>query len=104
MASTTTKILTNKFHFPTGLRRGGGGADPFVVKDYENGPFFLSLSLITFKSSSICLAQILNQSNSIRLGNPRLRDLEAFLLIVMYRDLEASGLMYRDLEALIKKV
>ena len=39
MASTTTKILTKKFHFSTELR-GRGGPDPFVVKDYENGPFF----------------------------------------------------------------
>ena len=40
MASTTTKISTKKFHFPTGLRRGGGGPDPFVVKDYKKGIFF----------------------------------------------------------------
>ena len=41
MASTTTKISTKKFHFPTWLRRGGGaGPDPFVVKDYKNRPFF----------------------------------------------------------------
>ena len=40
MASTTTKILTKKFHFPTGLR-SGGGPDPFVVKDYKKGLFFI---------------------------------------------------------------
>ena len=42
MASTTTKISTKKFHFPTELRRGGrgGGPAPFVVKDYKKGIFF----------------------------------------------------------------
>ena len=31
-----------KFHFPTGCKGGVGGClDPFVVKDYENGPFFV---------------------------------------------------------------
>ena len=42
--------MDQKFHFPTGLRRGegGGGPDPFVVKDYEKGPFiFLKPSLKT---------------------------------------------------------
>ena len=33
-----------EFNFPTG--RGGGGLEPFVVKDYEKGPFLLSTTLI----------------------------------------------------------
>jgi len=48
MASTTTKISTKKFHFPTGLRRGGGGGggpDPFVVKDYKKGLFLKNMFL-----------------------------------------------------------
>ena len=39
MASTTTKILTKKFIFPRNYE-GGGGPDPFVVRDYESWPFF----------------------------------------------------------------
>ena len=34
--------MDQKFHYPTGLWRGGGGPDPFIVKDYENGPFFFA--------------------------------------------------------------
>ena len=26
--------------FPRNYEREGGGLDPFVVKDYKNGPFF----------------------------------------------------------------
>ena len=46
--------MDQKFHYPTGLWRGGGGVpDPFIVKDYEKGPFFLqpSLMFLYFKMS-----------------------------------------------------
>ena len=35
--------MDQKFHYPTWLWRGGGGGpDPFIVKDYEKGPFFFA--------------------------------------------------------------
>ena len=66
MASTTTKISTKKFHFPTELRRGGGGPDPFVVKDYKKGLFFIKpfpkLIFFEVKSNSQCWKQTLDRS------------------------------------------
>ena len=46
MASTTTKILTNKFHFPTWLQRGRGGSGPLRSQRLRKWAFFLLLSLI----------------------------------------------------------
>ena len=47
MASTTTKILTKKISLSHGTTKGGGGGpDPFVVKDYKKGLFLLMPSLI----------------------------------------------------------
>ena len=49
-----------KFHFPTGLRKGGGGPDSFVVKDYKKGPFFVpfpNLDLGFIHVKLICLNQ-----------------------------------------------
>ena len=51
MASTTTKILTKKISLSHGTTKGGaggGGPDPFVVKDYKKGIFFLMPSLIRY--------------------------------------------------------
>ena len=38
------KIWTKNFTIPRDYE-GGGGPDPFIVKDYEKGPFFLKPSL-----------------------------------------------------------
>ena len=35
------KIWTKNFTIPRDYE-GGGGPDPFIVKDYENGPFFFA--------------------------------------------------------------
>ena len=40
MASTTTLKYGPKISLSHGTTKGGG-PDPFVVKDYENGPFFI---------------------------------------------------------------
>ena len=43
MASTTTLKYGPKISFSHGTLKGGvgGGPDPFVVKDYKKGPFFV---------------------------------------------------------------
>ena len=45
MASTTIKILTKKFHFPTGLRRGGSG--PLFSQRLQKRAFFHSFPYLT---------------------------------------------------------
>ena len=52
MASTTTLKYGPKISLSHVTMRGGGGPDPFIVKDYEKGPFlFLQPSLNFLKSS-----------------------------------------------------
>ena len=48
MASTTTLKYGPKISLSHVTMKGGGGGgpDPFIGKDYENGPFFLQPSLI----------------------------------------------------------
>ena len=48
MASTTTLKYGPKISLSHVTMKGWGrgGPDPFIVKDYENGPFFLQPSLI----------------------------------------------------------
>ena len=40
MASTTTLKYGPKISLSHVTMKGGGGPDPFIVKDYEKGPFF----------------------------------------------------------------
>ena len=42
MASTTTKILTKKFHFPTGLWRGGGSGPLHSKRLWKRAFFFFA--------------------------------------------------------------
>ena len=42
MASTTTSKYGPKISLSHVTMKGGGGPDPFKVKDYEKGPFFCS--------------------------------------------------------------
>ena len=42
MASTTTLKYGPKISLSHVTMKGGGGPDPFIVKDYENGPFFFA--------------------------------------------------------------
>ena len=75
MASTTTKISTKIFHFPTGLRRGGD-PDPFVVKDYKKGLFFttsLTCCAVAFKNLlnlRILSAEMEKMSHHLMLQSP----------------------------------
>ena len=48
MASTTTLKYGPKISLSHGTTKGGWDPDPFVVKDYEKGPFFWSPTLIYF--------------------------------------------------------
>ena len=43
MASTTTWKYGPKISLSHVTMKGGGGPDPFIVKDYEKGPFFAAL-------------------------------------------------------------
>ena len=43
MASTTTLKYGPKISLSHVTMKGGGGPDPFIVKDYEKGPFFAAI-------------------------------------------------------------
>ena len=56
------KIWTKNFTIPRDYE-GGGGPDPFIVKDYEKGPFFCSLPLY-----ALTLCQGLKCHNNIEVS------------------------------------
>ena len=64
MASTTTLKYGPKISLSHVTMKGGGGPDPFIVKDYEKGPFFAALPKLLYSSPHL---EIVNPSTYTKL-------------------------------------
>ena len=84
MASTTTKILIKKISLSHGTTKGGGGPDPFVVKDYKKGLFLLMpslMNLLILKANSPSASQSLLVSSVITAKVDEIKASEIFSMV-----------------------
>ena len=71
MASTTTWKYGPKISLSHVTMKGGGGPDPFIVKDYEKGPFFCSLPLPFLAVNDNFLGQFLLSVDELSIWRKR---------------------------------